>query len=108
MGVACMGCGNSLPGTWVSEDSFACGQGQENITLEIYDDLSGDGSFCECTFTFVASDRGNEKYRLELAFSDMCVFDLAKRDCELKRSGVRLDCGELETGSLGEYLREEE
>ena len=105
MGVACVGCGNSFPGTWVSENSFACGHGQEHITLEVHDDLSGEGSFCECKFTFVASDRGDDTYRLELAFADICVFDLTNRDCELKRSGDRLDCGDLETGSLGEYLR---
>jgi hypothetical protein len=108
MGVACMGCGNSFPGTWVSENSFACDQGQENIKLEVHDDLSGDGSFCDCKFPFVASDRGDDKYRLEIAFADMCVFDFTKHDCELRPSGVRLDCGKLELGGLGDYLREEE
>lgn len=108
LGVACTGCGNSFAGSWVSENSFACEQGQQSIKLEVRDDLSGDGSFCECKFSFVASDRGDDRFRLELAFADICVFDATKRDCELGRKGERLDCGELERGGLGEYKRVEE
>jgi len=109
MGVACMGCGNSIAGSWLSEESYACDQGQENIKLEIDDDLSGDGSFCECKFSFVGSERDDGvRYRLELAFPDICVFDTTKRDCELSRKGNRLDCGKFENAGLGEYLRVEE
>jgi hypothetical protein len=108
MALACVGCSDPVVGTWTSKERFACGNGEQNVKLEIHDDHSGDGTFCDCKFSFVADESGDDRYRLDLVFADTCVFEDTKYDCDLKREGKQLDCGKFAENGVGIYDKVEE
>lgn len=93
--VGTTGCADPIEGRWEG-DELACGIGStDRVTFVVDSDLNGEGEYCDCRFTFVADNRGEDVYRLDLDFDGPCFVDDGKYDCDLERDGERLDCGPL-------------
>jgi hypothetical protein len=94
------GCSDGLVGDWESSNEVLCLSGAEPVSFTVDDDLRGDGGYCACNFTFVADNRGDDRYRVDVTFSGACLNMDGKYDCDLESNGERFDCG-----NLGDYRR---
>ncbi len=94
-------CSDPLEGTWEGDNELLCLNGsRDRVRFTVDDELIGRGDYCACDFDFVAESRGGGVYRLDIDFDGPCFVDDGKYDCDLKREGDRLDCG-----NLGDYDR---
>ncbi len=87
------GCVDPIVGEWESEQELVYqGVPIGRITLDIDDELEGDGSTSQvaCSFDVEVSDEGDDKYEIEWDLSS-CGLQTQTHDCELDDDTLECD-----------------